>query len=405
MNSNDSTSDKIVFAHIMKTGGTTVAQWIQRHYERSEILSGASGWKELKSMPRHVFGPIKFVRGHFGSGILDVFGKHNGFAAIALFRDPVERVISHYWHLQHAADDMRFPFAKEPGFAIEDFLEHPQLQYIVSNYQTGNCSAVLGAEDDPAEAAQVSEETWSVNIDVAKSYVDRCEVVGITEDLSGFIAALSSRFGFYPDYKLRKQRSYRQPTSLSEPTVSRIRRLNEVDLELYHYAKARAAEPHKHYLLGAPANPNSVTPGGAINWRPGMPYWGTGWSDLVADERNGHIWSLQSTASMELAVQQNESYTLVFSLCRFVAAFQQEGFSLLCDGRAVTAVPLAASLDGGSQMFVAYLGYAERAKLTIGFKVSRLLSFKDIADDPDHRKRGVALSHLTLLSCGTRPPA
>ena len=142
MNCNDSSSGKIVFAHIMKTGGTTVAQWIQRHYECSEILSGASSWKELKSMPRHVFGPIKFVRGHFGSGILEVFGEHNGFAPIALFRDPLERVISHYWHLKHA-ENLRFPFAKEPGFAVEDFLEHPQLQYIVSNYQTGNCLSLI----------------------------------------------------------------------------------------------------------------------------------------------------------------------------------------------------------------------------------------------------------------------
>jgi len=405
LGANEVVAAKIVFPHIMKTGGTSVSEWIQRHYNRAAVLTGASGWKELKTMPRHLFEPLKFVRGHFGSGILDVFGEHNGFTPIALLRNPVERVVSHFWHLKYAPDAQGFEFAKEEAFSLEEYLDHPETEYIVSNYQTGSYSAVLGSPEAAMELQQVSEEVWPASIEVAKAYVDRCEVVGITEDLNGFIEALCGRFAFYPDYGLRKHRSYRKSTELSDAVLRKIRRMNEIDEELYQYAKARAAQPRRHYVLANSGNPNAVGPSGVIDWRPGQPFWGTGWSDVVADERNGHIWSLQAVATMELAVRQGQNYALVFSVFRFVAPFQQEGFTVLCDDQEVTVTALSAVDGGGAQLFAAALGVAQQAKVTIGFRVTRLLAFSDISSDRDDRKRGVALSHLALFSCDRGPAA
>lgn len=255
MQTNKYMSEKIVFPHVMKTGGTAIIVWIQRHFYFDEILWEASVWPELIQLHPKAFEHKKFVRGHFGSGILNVFGAHNGFTSITLLREPVERAISHYWHLKYAPDsESSLAFVKEASFTLEDFLEHPATHHIVSNYQTANFSAIIGATQEVADEPHVSPELSPLNIERAKSFIDRCEVVGVTEDLNAFIKASSDRFGFFPDYALQRYRSYRQHTTFSDEVINKIRSLNEADCDLYDYAKKRSHTPRKYYSLGVQKN-------------------------------------------------------------------------------------------------------------------------------------------------------
>ena len=167
MNTKEHVSRKIVFPHIMKTAGTSLISWIQRHYYVDEILYSASVWLELRGKPRRELEAKRFVRGHFGSRILNVFGEHNGFTAIALLRDPVERIISHYWHLKNAPDQLNFEFARDPAFTFEAYLEHPETQYLISNYQVGSYSAVIGEGSATAKAG-ASEEVSPLDMGRAR---------------------------------------------------------------------------------------------------------------------------------------------------------------------------------------------------------------------------------------------
>src|SRR5205807_9103310 len=96
---NGSSTRPMVFPHIMKTAGTSLISWIQRHYAYHEILLAAITWPELLRLPRGSLVGKKFVRGHFGCAIMKLFGADKGFTPIAVLRDLVESVVSNFWSL------------------------------------------------------------------------------------------------------------------------------------------------------------------------------------------------------------------------------------------------------------------------------------------------------------------
>jgi hypothetical protein len=402
MNQKQSASRKIVFPHIMKTARTSLIGWIQRHYFFDEILYSASVWYQLRATALNDFDGKKFVRGHFGSGILNVFGEHNGFTPIALVRDPIERTISHYWHLKKAPDQRSFEFAKHEDFTFEVFLEHPNTQHLVSNYQTASYSAVIG--DGSAKApVGAAEEISPVDLDRAKAFIDSAEVVGTTAELGKFIDALSASFGFFPDRQLKAYRSYREQRSYSDELIKRLRDLNEADYELYHYVRKRASTPAKAHSTARPKNPNNVG-GGNVTWRAGMPFWGHGWSEPTGGEKERHLWSIDSTATMEIDVKKGKAYVLFFAVARFVVAYQAECFVTLVNGREILPTRISPPDAEGPQLFAIPIGRAEGERLSVEFKVQRLVSFRQVnQNDPDTEKRGLALLNWSLIAAETDP--
>ena len=180
-----------------------------------------------------------------------------------------------------------------------------------------------------------------------------------------------------------------------------MRRLNEADYELYDYVRTRASAPTTTYAADRPKNPNSARANGNVLWRAGMPYWGRGWTDATGDEKERHLWSVDSVATIEFDVKQGDGYVLMFSIMRFVVAYQAECFRLLCNEREIVPTRISTT-DEGPQFYAVSLGRAQSPRVTIGFKLSNLVSFREINDkDPDTEKRGLALSTVTLLAAGT----
>jgi len=396
----------MVFPHIMKTAGTSLISWIQRHYAYHEILVAATTWPELLRLPRGSLVGKKFVRGHFGSAIMKLFGEDKGFTPIAVLRDPVERVVSHFWHLKFSPEKHPFPMVRAEGFTIEQFIEHPATQCLVANYQTANFSATAESApptETPGEL-RVLEEVAPVNLEVAKAFVDSCAVVGVTEELPPLMSRLSEYFGLFPEHALPKHRSYRLSTPVSDDVLQKLRALNEADFELYQYVRKRAETPRPHVSMAKPRNPNTVGDDGVLKWVAGMPYWGHGWSDVMADERNNHIWSLRPTATLEVAVRPGVCYTLVFSVQRFVTPLQKECFSVLSNGREISVISVFARGGDDVEVYAAVLAASDTETLTISFCVDTLFAFRHLGDDPSVLRRGVALSGFSLLASHPNAP-
>lgn len=401
-----SDTPSIVFPHIMKTAGTSLIAWLQRHFDYEEILFTATTWAELMRLPRSAFVGKRFIRGHYGSGIVRLFGPEKGFTPIALLRDPVDRVISHFWHLKFAPEPHPFQFVRDANFTIEDFVDHPLTRCVVSNYQTANFSSTTESEARIGEDPTVLEEVSPVNLEVAKEFVNSCAVVGVAEDLPRFISDISVRFGLFPDYALPKHRSYRGATPVSDEVLKKIRELNQVDEELYRYVKDRSTGAARtHSIVSVTRNPNVVGDDGSLKWVAGRAYWGRGWSDVMADDRNKHIWSLAPEAHIEFSVRPHESYALYVSVLRFVTPLQRDFFSVMCNG---TPVELVSVFNRGGDELEVYgcsLGASDSPKLTLTFKVSSLFAFNQVSKDENTLRRGLALSTVCLLACPPRPAA
>src|SRR2546430_290583 len=164
---NGSSTRSMVFPHIMKTAGTSLISWIQRHYAYHEILLAATTWPELLRLPRGSLVGKKFVRGHFGSAIMKLFGEDKGFTPIAVLRDPVERVVSHFWHLKFSPEKHPFPLARAGGLPIEQFIAPPGSPGVVSSRKRSSPGVSVGGSDSaetPGEL-RVLEEVAPVNLE------------------------------------------------------------------------------------------------------------------------------------------------------------------------------------------------------------------------------------------------
>ena len=394
---NEFNPPKIVFPHIMKTGGTSLIAWLQRHYFIETVLTEASTWPELYSLPSDLLAKKRFVRGHFGSGILNIFGEQNGFASIALVRDPVARVISHYWHYKKAPDaNPIFSFVKEKSFSIEDFLTHPDTLRLATNYQTANYSVPLG--DEFANFGPVEHErlVHRIDIEIAKSFIDKCHVVGLTEDMPAFKRDLSVKFGFFIDGDIGRERPYTEAMDIAEGTIDRIRELNLLDYQLYDYVKSKC-ERQSEWANSDYTNPIQADERGILFWKAGMPYWGCGWENPTMSEVP-HSWSVKPSASIILKIPECRSGTLIVSILRFCTGFQEQTFTILCNGINVAPVKLMGNSDGTMRYVVSIEGLDNSQILNITFRVTKMARFTDIdSNSNDYTTRGLALSELMFI--------
>jgi hypothetical protein len=336
---------------------------------------------------------------------VSIFGEHNGFTPIALVRNPVDRVVSHFHHLKHAPDAGKelAALVREESFTILDFIRHPRTRHLVSNYQTANYSSIPGEARSGVAPVPTNPEIALANIGNAKAFLDRCEVVGVTEDVKAFVLALAKRFAFFPDTELGRSRSYGHSEEMPAGLEEKICSLNEMDCELYEYAKRRATASQDGKAVNISRNPNSAneSQSGVVHWSAGEPFWGKGWSDYVGDKLHDHVWSGSSNASIQFSVKAGERYMAILTVLRFVEQIQARCFSISCNGREISPIMVSKSIGGGPMTYAVPLGVTRSDELTMGFVVSRLLGFgAPLSADPGVERRGLALCSVDLVPCG-----
>lgn len=142
-----------------------------------------------------------------------------------LLRDPVRRVVSHYFYHK-----VRYPSSALASLSLKEFLQsdHPIAQ---SNRQVRFLSG-----QDPRQSPRAS-------LTAAKDHLrDDLVAFGLTErfDESLFLFRARLDWGYLPFYVRRKVNSER-PTveDLSDETVEAVRKENRLDAELYRFAQDR----------------------------------------------------------------------------------------------------------------------------------------------------------------------
>ncbi len=402
-------SPKIVFPHVMKTAGTSMGLWIAQHYCASQIMSEASTWKDFFRLPDSSRQQKKFVRGHFGSYITKYFGPEQGFESVTMLRSPVERVLSHFWHCKKAPDLVAqriYKVAREDQFTLDDFLEHPVTRQLATNFQTANFAYNLERDYDPRRLAPrlaFKEGVSDSDYKMAQNFLNNCTVVGISEDLTGFTRRMSERFGFYPNERFAKTRSYQpQGFEISEEQRKKIERLNQMDIELYQWAKEQNAKPRALYVRPIVKNPLGSSLTQTAVWQPDKPFWGQGWSDTQSfndPEIPPHRWSVGTTpATIEFDCAPERDCTINFQILRFVAARQLKKLTVLANGEQLDVNCIQRDSTVGPNGGIYSASFRPQTdKVTIQFSVGTPVSFKEVnPKDSDETPRGIALARVIL---------
>jgi len=113
--------------HIMKTGGTSLVDGLRPGLAPPVPDGDLSG--RLVSVPRYVLENVPLVTGHLGYEARKLLPPR--FVTCVVLRDPVERTLSHYAHLQRNPEVI----AECPDFSLEQFVRSPRWRSLCDNYQ------------------------------------------------------------------------------------------------------------------------------------------------------------------------------------------------------------------------------------------------------------------------------
>lgn len=224
--------DHLIFLHVQKTAGTTLNNVIDRHYRRSEILTfyNVPMALKFKALPQETRNRYKVLKGH------QPFGFHSLFSTgtteyITLLREPVDRVISHYYHL---GSDETHPFHAEyhrEKYSMIQLLESGKIPNL------NNCMVRLySGEYDRAYDA--CDETM---LEKALKNLESMALVGLQHEFDVFLWQVALRyhwsFPYYSKRRVSKTRIHTQ--TLDAPTRACIAHYNKLDIELYRIMKPR----------------------------------------------------------------------------------------------------------------------------------------------------------------------
>ncbi len=225
----------LIFLHIPKTGGTTLNSILSKKYPRDRIYSTGSVWrgdplKEVRAISSTKLRNISLFRGHMPFGIHEFLPKPSTY--ITMLRDPVERVISHYYfvlahpshydHLELVSNEMTIDQFIQSGISKEmDNGQTRILSGVGSELSFGECDRKL--------------------LDKAINHIgEHFAVVGLMEkfDESLLLIKRAMSWGSPPVYIRKNVAKNKQNVgNVSQRTINVIKEYNKLDCELYKFCQ------------------------------------------------------------------------------------------------------------------------------------------------------------------------
>lgn len=235
------------FYHIPKTAGMSSWRLIEWLYPEAKICPGRM-WEDIINTPMDVMNTYDVFRGHFLAYLEPYIGRK--LATFTVLRNPVERTISHYCHVQRAPEH---PFHSDArNLSLAEFCTHPRTRHMVQNYQAGYLAcperkdpkslALTMTNNDLAAyklqlALDPSPNEFPAKDELYNAAYNRLRqfiAVGITERLRQSFELIAQRLGgpSPPEFGRRNVGTNRI-SAVDEGVIRIIRECTDVDHALY----------------------------------------------------------------------------------------------------------------------------------------------------------------------------
>lgn len=219
----------LIFMHLPKTAGHTLLSILTKQYGTQVVLPlyDSTFGEEIKEIPHAQIDEAAVILGHFYFGIHTILARPSIY--ITMLREPVERVISHYYYVQR--DPSHYLHTAATEMSLSEYVIHCNL------CEPNNDQTRLLAGRELA----TSMGTWSPEmLPIAKQNLRRhFAVAGIVEEFDRSLILLKRVLRWRIPYYVRKNVTQGRSSKrdISPETVSVIQAYNELDCELYRYTK------------------------------------------------------------------------------------------------------------------------------------------------------------------------
>jgi len=183
---------------------------------------------ELETWPPEQLAQVRMLTGHFPFGIHELLpGRPRYFT---LLRDPVDRVLSYYYHASREPMHYLYDHIHDDGWTVKDLLESG-LPIMMND---GQVRLISGAYYDPPYG-EVDESV----LDQAIANLRTFTVVGVMEQFDLSLMLLQRAFGWRDiGYQISNVGENRRPAEAhSAEIIEAVRRYNRLDIKLYEEAK------------------------------------------------------------------------------------------------------------------------------------------------------------------------
>ncbi len=242
----------VFFVHVMKTGGTTLFEYLRDRYSPKELWPNPNldlrfdgsrldvrhhlSVSYLAGLSEERRRQIRVYSGHLPYAAHEVLGPD--VAMVTVLRDPVERTISLLRQFRRSTPGLQDPDRPRPlaDATLEQVYAHPAVfAPLVLNHQTKIFS--MRATDHPESYLDLVHVD-DARLESAKASLATVDVVGVMERYDDFLDALEAKFGWAVG---RESHANATPATDHEPVSDALREQiaadNAIDIEFYEHAK------------------------------------------------------------------------------------------------------------------------------------------------------------------------
>jgi hypothetical protein len=242
---------RFYFLHIPKTAGSSITEWLTQRVGAAATCP-AKNWDQLVELAEWGIENYRLFAGHFGWGLDEVLGRP--LRTFTVFRDPLERTISHYRHVHRDRDHPRHNAVRHQTFGefIADVENKPMIENFQARYLVKNVvdpmRLVRCLDRDMTKRNRLSTASEESRYLFDRSYVretsirhlDSLEVVGVTSEVDTFLTSVASKFRFLDASPIAPKLNVAPPCErnviVDEESRDIVSCLTEIDADLYKRA-------------------------------------------------------------------------------------------------------------------------------------------------------------------------